>query len=267
MSGIVINIEPVLIRLGSLELRWYSIAIMAAVFTGIIIAARESKRKGLPIDEIYSLAIWVVIAGIIGARLFHVLDKWKYYVDNPLQIIQMNQGGLAIWGGVLGGMVAAVTFAKIKHLSIARLLDAAVPALLTAQIVGRFGCIINGDAYGGISNLPWSFIYIHPDALIPAHLSGVPTHPYPVYEMAWNTMALLLILILRRKVGTDGASFLIYIGLYSLGRFMLSFFRQENTIFWHLQQAQLVAIAILIIVAIIFIYVKKKQPTIISSET
>ena len=96
MSGIVINIDPVIFRLGHFELRWYSVAIILAVVTAVVIAAREGKQKGLPADFVYSLAPWVLIAGIIGARLFHVFDQWEYYAGNPLYIFQVQQGVVSV---------------------------------------------------------------------------------------------------------------------------------------------------------------------------
>lgn len=253
MNGIIINIDPIILHLGAFELRWYGVAIMLAVITAILITIRQSQKKGIKSDEIYAMAPWMLISGVIGAKLFHILDDFAYYLEHPEQVFQPQ--GLAIWGGLAGGGVAAVIYAKLKHIPLGRLADTLAPGLLTAQIIGRFGCIINGDAYGGLTNLPWAFIYTHPNALIPDQLRGLPTHPYPVYEIIWNALVLLVIWRLPPRLKRDGLLFLSYLSLYAVGRFILTFVRQENTIWGGLQQAQIIALLTFVasLVAIIFL--------------
>ncbi len=254
MNGITININPVLLQLGSFELRWYGVAIVLAVVAAVLIAERQAQKKGIAAGEIYSLAFWAVMAGLLGARLVHVLDHFEHYVANPSLILQVQQGGLPIWGSLVGGGLATIVYAKIRHIPLGRLFDALAPALLTAHMIGRIGCIINGDAYGGVTSLPWGFIYTHPGAMIPAHLFGLPTHPYPVYEIIWNAIALVIIWRLGRHFKKDGLAFLSYLSLYSLGRFVLTFVRQENVTLWGLQQAQIIALLTLLISVIVMTY-------------
>ena len=254
MDGIIINIDPVIVHIGGFELRWYSLAILAAAITGVFIWSLRGRKKGIDSGEIFAMSAWAIFAGLVGARLFHMLNQFDYYSANPAQILQVQQGGLAIWGALASGGLAAVIYARVRQIPLGRMLDTATPALLAALMIGRIGCIINGDAYGGATSLPWGFIYTHPGSAIPESLAGLPTHPYPVYEMLWNGLGLFLIFRLERHLKRDGLLFLAAISYYSLGRFLLTFVRQENITLWGLQQAQLIALATLVASVVAFIY-------------
>ncbi|MES0329584.1 MAG: prolipoprotein diacylglyceryl transferase [Dehalococcoidales bacterium] len=254
MNGIVISLDPIILRIGDFEMRWYSVIVILAVVVAGVIWEHQSRKKGIPSGEIYRLAPWALVAGLVGARLFHVIDHWNFYVANPLQIIQLQQGGLAIWGVIAGVTVTTIIYARLRHLPLGRLMDAAVPAILVALILSRLACTINGDAPGGVTSLPWGFIYTHPDAMIPAGLFGVPTHPYPVYEMLWNGTILVLVWRLGAHLKRDGLLFLGSLSLYSMGRFVLTFVRQENITLWGLQQAQVIALITLLASLAVIIY-------------
>jgi phosphatidylglycerol:prolipoprotein diacylglycerol transferase len=256
VNGIVINIDPVALRFGAFEIRWYTLAVMAGVVAALLVIFRQARKKGVPAAEIQSAAVWVLIAGILGARFFHILDHWSYYMTNPRLILGFQ--GLAIWGAMFGGGLALVIFSWRKHLPIGRVFDIVVPGLLVAQIIGRFGCIVNGDAFGGLTSLPWGFIYINPGAMIPASLFGLPTHPYPVYEQIWNGLTLLAIWRLGRIYKRDGLIFFSYLIFYSIGRMLLTLVRQETIVFWGIQEAQAIALFVLpiSIISIFLIYVR-----------
>jgi phosphatidylglycerol:prolipoprotein diacylglycerol transferase len=253
MRGIIIGIDPVIFHFGGTEIRWYSLAVLTAILAAVFIIARHAPRRGIPSAEIYSLAGWVVISGVIGARLFHVIDHWSYYMSMPHMIIGFQ--GLAIWGALIGGGLAMVIYGWRRRLPLWRLADAFVVGLLVGQIIGRFGCIINGDAYGGLTNLPWAFIYTHPDASIPTTLYGLPTHPYPVYEQLWNALTLLGVVWMEKHVRKDGLVFLAYVASYSVARFLLTYVRLENTFAGGLQEAQLVAIGAFLLAAAAALYI------------
>ncbi len=259
VKGIVININPVIVEFGGIALRWYGLAVISAVAFATLVATREAGRKGVLPTEILNLLPWVLVAGIFGARLFHVIDNWDYFLSNPRSLFNIEQGGLAIWGALAGGGVAALVYAVKTHIHPGLLADILTPGLLVGQIIGRFGCIINGDATGGATTLPWGFIYTHPGSMVPAGLFGVPTHPYPVYEMLWNIVTLAVLLGLRRRFAKNGLLFLTYLSIYSIGRFLLSFLRTEKSVFWGLQQAQVLAIAVLLIASGLFVFLSSRQ--------
>ncbi|HEY3080429.1 MAG TPA: prolipoprotein diacylglyceryl transferase [Chloroflexota bacterium] len=243
MDDLVVGIDPVLLAIGPFTLRWYGLMIAVGIALGVLVALREARRLGVSEDAVYSVALWGTVGGLVGARLFHVIDRIDFYIQNPGAVLAMQQGGLAVWGAVVGGVAAGALYCRLAGLPIARTADLAAPALLLGQTVGRLGNLINGDAYGGWFDAPWSLIYVHQDALIPD--LGEPTHPYPLYEMLWNAVALGLIWRLRRQPHPDGTVFLVYLMLYALGRFTLGFVRQETVLLFGLQQAQLVALCLI----------------------
>lgn len=236
------GVDPVIFRYGSIAVRWYGVAIALGIALGIYVALREARRLGLDEDRVYNTALWGVIGGLLGARLFHVVDRLDFYLQNPSTVLAIQQGGLSIWGGVVGGVLAGAAYCRWAKLPLARVSDAAASGLLLGQIVGRVGSLVNGDAYGAPADLPWSITYIHPDALIPG--LGEPTHPYPLYEMLWNLALLGVIWRMRREERPPGTVFLTYLVFYSLGRFLLTFVRQETVVLFGLQQAHLVALLI-----------------------
>src|SRR5437899_6272872 len=150
MDAIVMAIDPVLVQVGSLTVRWYGLAIATAIALGIYVARREARRLGIGEDQTYNCALWGVAGAIVGARLFHVVDRIDFYLQKPGAILAIQQGGLAIWGGVFGGLAAGALYCRIARLPVARVADAAAPAMLLGQIVGRLGCLVNGDAYGAL---------------------------------------------------------------------------------------------------------------------
>jgi len=250
MNGITINIDPVVFSIGGFELRWYGIFIMLAVIAAGIITHFEARRRSLNLD-VSMLVLLVVLAGTLGARLFHVVDNWSFYAAQPQMIWHLSEGGLAIWGALLGGGIAVLGYARWQRLPLLKLLDVMVPGVIAGLIIGRLACIVNGDTVGSVTNLPWAFIYTNPGAMIRPELFGLPVHPYALYEMLWNGLGLALIMWLRQRSPHDGSLFLAFVGFYAAGRFLLSFVRVENEFFLGLQQAQLIALAMLAVTAIV----------------
>jgi phosphatidylglycerol---prolipoprotein diacylglyceryl transferase len=247
MTGIVINLDPVALAIGPVAIRWFGLTLALALVVELCVGLREGRRKGIDADEVIAVAFWAIICGVVVARLFHALDELDYYLRHPLEVLSIYEGGLSMWGGMAGGFLGGYVYVRRHALGLGPIADAAAPALLAGQIVGRLGCIVNGDAYGRIADVPWAFTYIHPAALIP--MLGLPTHPYPVYEIAWNAVALAGLWRLRTRTRIDGVVFLAYVVLYSVGRLVLGFFRQEDLLALGLSPAQIASIVALLAAA------------------
>lgn len=240
---ITIPIDPILFSVGHFHLRWYSLIVTVAVLIGTWLAVREAGRKGFNTEKLTDSVLWIVIAGLIGARLFHVIDHWSdVFAANPIRALYIWEGGLAIWGGVIGGLGATAVLARINHWKLPRLLDAFVPGLVLAQAVGRIACIITGDAVGKPTSGPFGFAYISPNAMVPQ--LGVYYTPTPVYEILMNLAIFTLLWNLRKKGLQDGILALIYLALYSFVRFFIAFTSAYKIIALGMNQAQLISVVL-----------------------
>lgn len=254
-----INIDPVLAKIGPLSIHWYGLIMAVALFVGLLIFRRGLQQRGIPGDRTWGIALIAVPLGVIGARLVHVLDNLDWYAAHPGDIFRGPLIGLAIYGVIAGGFLGLVIYCRWKKLSILRVLDATALAFPVAQIIGRFANIINGDTWGPPTNLPWGITYTNPHALLPADLLGVPTHPTPMYEQLWLLIMVGILLVVIPRLKTDGMAILSYIGLYSAGRFFISFYRINNIIFMGLREAQLIALAGVILVPVAMYLLKLRS--------
>jgi len=238
---ITISIDPVIFSIGHIMIRWYSLIVTLAIVVGVGIAWREAKRRGLAEKHFNDAILWVIIAGLIGARLFHVLDHWTHeYAANPIRALYIWEGGLAIWGAVIGGGIAVAVFAWRRKLPLGRLLDIAAPGVVLGQAIGRVACVITGDAMGKPTTGPFGFAYTNPGAMVPQ--LGVYYTPMPVYELIVNLGIFALLWQLRKRNWPDGLLFLVYLSLYSVERFLLAFTSSYQIIAFGLTQSQIVAL-------------------------
>ena len=238
---ITITLDPIIFQFGSFALRWYSLILLIAIGLGIWLTAREAERRGFRQEDVYDAAMWIVVGGLLGARLFHVLDHWSdEYAMNPIRALYLWEGGLAIWGALVGGLIAGALIARWRGWRFPRLLDAAAPGLVLAQAIGRIACVITGDAMGKPTNGPFGFAYTSPHALVPQ--LGVYYTPMPVYEIIVNLAIFAVLWKLRKRDWADGKLFLVYLILYSLERFFLAFTSSYRIIALGLTQSQIVAI-------------------------
>lgn len=257
---ITIDIDPIIFHIGPFMARWYSLIVITAIGVGVWLTAREAARKGFKKDDIYDVTMWIVLGGLVGARLFHVLDHWlDEFATNPIRALYIWEGGLAIWGGMAGGLAVAVLIAWRRGWRLPLLLDAAAPALVLAQAIGRIACVITGDAIGKPTNGPFGFAYSNPNAMVPQ--LGIYYTPMPVYEIIANLGIFAVLWQLRKRNLPDGFLFLVYLTLYSLERFFLAFTSSYRIIAFGLTQSQIVALISLVVTLPLMTQIRaRRQP-------
>ena len=241
-------INPIAFKIFNLEVRWYGIFMALAILIGSAIVLRHTKKNGYKEDDIIDLILVVIPFGIIGARLYYVIFNWSYYSGDFLKIINLRGGGLAIHGAVIGGLISGFVFCKKRKLNFLELTDFAALALILGQAIGRWGNFTNGEAHGGVTDLPWGII-----------VDGQKVHPAFLYESIWNIMIFLLLVFLGEKLKKkDGDIFAIYIGLYSIGRFFIEGLRTDSLMLGSLRMAQVISL-ILIAISGYYLFLKKEK--------
>ncbi|MDW8227529.1 MAG: prolipoprotein diacylglyceryl transferase [Anaerolineales bacterium] len=218
---------------------YYGILITLGVIAAALLTTREAKRLGINPDYVWDALFWVVLAGIIGARLWHIFTPppsmveqgitTMYYLTHPLDLINIRQGGLGIPGAVIGGAIALWFYCRKKKLPFLTLADSAAPGVALAQAIGRWGNYFNQEVYGLPTDLPWK-IYIDPLHRVPGYENYEYFHPLFLYESIWNLLNMALLLFAARRFQTrlkPGDLFYFYFTFYAIGRFALEFLRLD----------------------------------------
>lgn len=251
-GSITVGLDPTLFRIGHIHVGWYGLAVAAAIGAGLWVAHHEVRRRRLPHDAVWSVVIWVAAGGFAGARLLHVVDRWSQYSGDPLGVFAFQRGGLAIEGALIGGLVTGVLAARLNRIPVLPLADAVAPAALLGQAIGRLGCLVTGDALGGRTTLPWGVAYTNPGSM--AGELGVAYQPVFAYEGLWDLAVLAVLWRIRHRVTRPGALFGSYLMLYAVGKFGVTFLREERVWLAGLQQAHLLAILLFAVGLAVFTY-------------
>jgi len=228
----------------TVSIRWYGVLIASAMALGLWLAAREATRRGESPDELLKAAEIGLIGGLVGARLYYVLFNLDYYSTQPWwRALAVWEGGLAIHGGLLAGVLAGGAYIWAKHLPLAIYLDIVTPSLPLGQAIGRWGNFFNEEAFGGPTGVPWK-LFISEPRRPPGFADHQFFHPTFLYESLWNVgVFLILFAVLRRRFErAPGALFLAYLGLYSVGRFWIEGLRTDSLMLGSLRVAQLVSL-------------------------
>ena len=264
MEETIQPLSRIAFELGPITVYWYGLLIGMGVVVGYLIATRETEKRGLPKDTFTDLLIWALPIAIISARIYYVIFRWEHYVDNPLKAFAIWEGGLAIHGGLIGGVATAIVFARRRGISFWKILDIAAPSIIIAQAIGRWGNFMNQEVYGGPVTREFLESLMLPQFVInqmyindPIHGLGY-YHPTFLYESIWNILGFALLLWLRRVNLKEGEIFLSYVIWYSVGRFFIEGMRLDNLMIGDfLRTAQIVSIILIVGAVIIWIYRRK----------
>jgi phosphatidylglycerol:prolipoprotein diacylglycerol transferase len=239
---IKIGIDPVLVTIGGLKVHWYGIMIAIGLYVGIQVGLREAARRGMSRDQLMNVALLSAVLGIIGGRLYYVVQNNPgFYWHHPAEIIAVWQGGMAFFGAMFGGLVAVAISTWRWHVPFWDLLDLGALGLTIGQAIGRIGNIINGDIVGYKTN-GWGFEYTNPNTFGPPN---VPVQPASLYELLISLALFVLLWNLRTRVHPAGMLAMIYIVLYSVSQFFIFFLRDNIVILGGLKQAQVTSLVVI----------------------
>lgn len=240
---------------------YYSLCILLGVIVAYILITREGKKQGLPKEFISDLIFYTLIIGILGARVYYCVFNLDYYLANPSEILKIYNGGLAIHGGVIAGLIFVYFYTKKKNVSFIKILDIVAPAVIIAQSFGRWGNFFNQEAHGGIAtyqNLKNMHI---PEFIINGmHIEGKYYYPTFFFESIWCLMGFIILMIARRNKNLrKGFQIGFYFIWYGIGRFFIEAFRTDSLIFFGLKIAQIVSLIGIIIGIIIIVTNRNKK--------
>lgn len=263
------------VSIGGFEIACYGMVLAAAMVTGLLLVMKVADMTGQKGDDYFDLGIVTIIVAVLCARIYYVIFSWDYYSSHLSEIFRLRQGGLAIYGGVIGGVVTAILFCRFRRLPWKQVLDTAVPGLVWGQMVGRWGNFFNREAFGGYTDnllamqLPVEDVrayeiteQMREQIQTIDGVSYIQVHPTFLYESLWNLCLLVLLLWMtyRVKKRFDGMIFLTYLLFYGAGRFWIEGLRTDQLLLpgTSLPVSQVLS-GILVVVSLILIVAGKKQ--------
>lgn len=248
--------NPIMLDLGFLTIRWYSFFIFCGLIVGGVLAIHEAKKWHISEDFMINLAFYMIPLSIIGARLYYVVFNWDYYSQNTAEILQIWNGGLAIHGAILVGFLFLLIYSKKYKIRTARLTDILAVSLFIGQAIGRWGNFMNGEAHGPETTLAFLEGLHLPQFIIEGmNIGGVYFHPTFLYESLWCLIGFVMLLIYRRrkytKIGQPTAFYLVW---YGIGRFMIEGLRTDSLMLFNFKIAQMVSLGMIVLGIFLFFY-------------
>lgn len=249
--------NPIFLNLGFINIYWYSIMILIGIVCAYFVIIKECKRFNIDRKFMLNLFFYIIPIAIIGARIYFVIFNFNYYSHNLIEIFKIWEGGLAIHGAIIFGLIFIIYYCNKYHQNVWKILDIAVIGLIIGQIIGRWGNFFNQEAYGPVTTLSFLKTIHLPNFIIEGmKINNEYHHPTFLYESIWNFIGLIIILIIRKnnKIRV-GRTLSIYLIWYGIGRFFIESLRQDSLMFGNLKVAQLVSL-IMIITGIIILICK-----------
>ena len=269
--GIEISDLGMSISIGDFSIKYYGMIIAFGMVCGYLVASYQAKRTGQNSELYLDLTLWDIVFAVIGARIYYVIFSWEDYKDNIIQIFNIRGGGLAIYGGVIAGVITTFVFAKVKKQSFWKLVDTACAGLLIGQVIGRWGNFFNREAFGDYTDnflamqIRESDVYtgyitdnIANNIAVVDGIRYIQVHPTFLYESLWNLCLLIIILLYTKHKKFDGELFAIYVFGYGLGRVWIEGLRTDQLIFFNtgLAVSQVLSGILVILSGAVLIYNK-----------
>lgn len=261
MHSIALN--PIAFNLGPVAVHWYGIFIASAVLIAVFLSVKEGRKRGIDPDNIYDMILWALPVAIICARIYYVVFQWPYYSQHLNEIIKIWDGGIAIYGALIGAAVVVYLYCRSKLISVWAMLDVIAPTVIMGQGIGRWGNFMNQEAFGNITSLAFLKSLHLPTFIInQMYIQGFYRQPTFLYESLWNLLGFVLLMNLRHinKFFKRGEVVLSYIIWYSFGRFFVEGMRTDSLmLFGGIRVSQMLSIVLFIGAIALMIYRRKKE--------
>lgn len=263
MEAVLAKIDPIAFELGPIPVHWYGIIIASAMVLAVFLAVNEGQKRGIKEDTIYDLLLWGLPLALICARLYYVIFQWQYYRVYPSEIYRIWDGGIAIYGGLIGAFIVVLVLCKRQEISAWLMLDVVAPTVILAQGIGRWGNFVNQEAHGRATSRFFLQRLHLPEWIInQMRINGVYYQPTFLYESVWDILGFIFLVSLRHRLHLfkQGEIFLAYLIWYALGRFFIEGMRTDSLMLGALRVSQWLSLLLFIGAIIVGVWRRRNDP-------
>ena len=268
--GLEFQVSKVAFTIGSISVHWYALIIMLGVVAGFLYALLFAKREKVETDCLYDVLLWGLPSAIICARAYYVIFNFSLFQDDLWSVFRIWEGGIAIYGAVIGAVISTYIYARVKKLSVLQLFDMGAFGLIVGQAIGRWGNFVNEEAFGSLTDSVFAMSskairveLIRQEQITRENimLTNIGAHPTFLYESLWNLSGAVLLGLFHRYKKHHGQIFFLYLSWYGIGRFMIEGLRMDSLYAGSLRISQMVALATAVLGVIMLIYYQRKPAT------